>query len=307
MTLQISLSPGDLRHVRVLLPHQLRVWAEQVDEVLLTLDTLPPRGATRFGKDWHDQGPALVRLLNDYSRGRPHVQVAEVDYGAEAAGRLGERFFGGQTVPKKDSRGGPFYSYFYGLAEAEHDHVLHIDSDILFGGGSKHWLAEAQELLTRSDQVFAVNPLGGPPLADMSRWPDPPFEAMQGAFCCTSISTRVFLVDRETLETHAFPLALRAPSRLRSRVKAVVNRNPSVAMPEDLLTDAMHAARMMRIDLLGSEPGMWSIHPLFRTEAFHEGLPELIRRIESGDVPDEQRGAFELSDALVAASRPGRA
>lgn len=302
MTLQISLSPGDLLHVGAVLPHQLRTWAGQVDEVLLTVDTLPPRGATRFGKGWKEQGPALARLLEAQSRDYPNASVDEVDYGKQAASELADRFFGGRSVPEKDSRGGPFYSYFYGLARAQHEDVLHLDSDLLFGGGSQQWIAEAQDLLAERDEVLAVNPLGGPPLRDLTHWPDPVLDETRRAFRCTSISTRVFFVDRARLNRCVFPLAVRKPHRRRSRLKANLHGNPTVAMPEDLLTDAMRARDMIRADLLGGPPGMWSVHPLIRTEAFYATLDGLVERIESGDVPDAQRGAFELSESLIVAA-----
>lgn len=302
VTLQISLSPGDLPHVRTLLPHQLRVWGGQVDEVLLTLDTRPPQGATRFGQDWAEQAPSLARLLEAEAEKHSHARVDEVDYGDEAGRELAGRFFGGQAVPPKDSRGGPFYSYFYGLSRARHDYVLHIDSDMLFGGGSQEWTAEATHLLTERRDVLAVNPLGGPPLENMMQWPDEALDEDRLAFRCTSLSTRVFLVDKKKLREQLLPLQLRAPKRFRSRVKASLHGNPSVAMPEDILTDAMHARQMIRVDLLGAAPGMWSIHPLFRTPAFYATLDRLVERIEAGEVPAEQRGAFELSDSLILAA-----
>ena len=302
MTLQISLAPSDLRHARTTLPHQLRVWGEQVDEVLFTVDTLRPRGATRFGRAWAAQEPELLRFLEEQARAHPRARVEEVDYGARAATDVAERFFGGAAVPPKDSRGGPFYSYFYGVAAAQHDHVLHVDSDMLFGGGSRSWMVEATAVLSEPE-VFAVNPLGGPPLHDLARWRDPPFDHPTPAFRCDSLSTRVFVIDRRAL-TAVRPLELREPARLRSRIKAAVHRNPAVAMPEDLLTDAMLAAGMIRVDLLGAAPGMWSIHPRSRSTAFYASLDQVVSRIEAGDIPDAQRGDFDLSDLFIDASAP---
>jgi len=68
---------------------------------------------------------------------------------------------------------------------------------------------------------------------------------------------------------------------------------------EDLLTDAMHRAGMVRIDLLGAEPGLWALHPPFRSGRFYAELPDLVARIERGDVPDAQRGDHELNDSMI--------
>lgn len=294
-TLQISLAPTDLPHARVLLPHQLRAWAAQVDEVLLTVDVLHGRARTRFAEGWEERRPGLYALLDECARRHAGVRVAEVDYADEERRAVAERFFGGRPVPERDSRGGPFYAYFYGLHAAANELVLHIDSDMLFGGGSQTWLAEAAALLARRRDVLVCNPLGGPPTDDRARWRDPvePHETL--AFRCSSISTRLFLGDRARLAG----LPLRSPRRLPSRAKARLHGNPPFALPEDLMTQAMHERGMVRIDLLGRLPGMWSLHPPYRSDAFYEQLPELVRRIEAGDVPDAQRGVHDIDDSLI--------
>ena len=52
------------------------------------------------------------------------------------------------------------------------------------------------------------------------------------------------------------------------------------------------------MDLLGAAPGMWSLHPPYRSEQFYGELPRLIERIETGNVPDAQRGDYELNDSM---------
>jgi hypothetical protein len=296
-TLQISLAPSDLPHARVILAHQLRTWAAQVQEVLLTVDGLRGAGHGRFAEGWDERRPGLDALLDEAAAAHPHLRVAEVDYAAPARAAVAERFFAGAAVPEKDSRGGPFYAYFFALAEARHDTVLHLDSDMLFGGGSPHWMREAAELLAARDDVLACNPLGGPPTDDPARWRDPREPLPSLAFRCSSISSRVCLLDRRRL-SGADGLAPRPPARLRSRLKARLHGHPDAALPEDLLTAAMHARGMARLDLLGSAPGMWSLHPPFRSQRFYAELPALVDRIERGDVPDAQRGEFDVADAL---------
>jgi len=61
VTLQISLAPTDFPHARYVLPHQLRQWAGQVDDVLLVVDVYRSRG--RFGDGWHERLPRLRRLI----------------------------------------------------------------------------------------------------------------------------------------------------------------------------------------------------------------------------------------------------
>jgi hypothetical protein len=44
---------------------------------------------------------------------------------------------------------------------------------------------------------------------------------------------------------------------------------------------------------------MWSLHPPYRSEAFYASLPELVGRVESGDVPNAQRGEHDVHDSMV--------
>jgi hypothetical protein len=44
---------------------------------------------------------------------------------------------------------------------------------------------------------------------------------------------------------------------------------------------------------------MWTLHPRERTDAYYELLAGLIRRIERGDVTEEQRGHYDLHDSML--------
>jgi hypothetical protein len=56
---------------------------------------------------------------------------------------------------------------------------------------------------------------------------------------------------------------------------------------------------LFRVDFLGEPPGMWSIHPPYRSPEFYQALPGLIERIEAGDIPDAQRGDHDVNDSMV--------
>jgi hypothetical protein len=300
VTLQINLAPPDVQHAVHVLPHQLRVWGGQVDEVLLTLDALRP-SAGRFSERWDELAPAMDALLARVERQHGHARIDVVDTSAEAVAAVGRRFFGVDRIPMKDSRGGPLYAYFYGWHRASNELVLHCDSDMLFGGGSRTWVQEAVSALRADTRLLLTTPLPGPPRADgrLCEQPDGrPAPGMTPAFLFQKMSTRVFLMDRARLKERVGTLALSPPILFRSRIKALVNRNPMVAMPEQILTGEMERHDLSRLDFLGESPGMWSLHPAYRSAEFYEALPELIARVEADDVPDEQRGHYDIVDAL---------
>jgi hypothetical protein len=84
--------------------------------------------------------------------------------------------------------------------------------------------------------------------------------------------------------------------RLRARI---LGHPPEVIEAELLLSKTLQRFDLYRIDMLGSPPGMWSLHPPYRSEEFYRRLPELIRAVETGDVPEGQRGHYDLNDSMI--------
>jgi hypothetical protein len=44
---------------------------------------------------------------------------------------------------------------------------------------------------------------------------------------------------------------------------------------------------------------MWSLHPPYRSRDFYDRLPELVQRIERGDIPNDQRGDHDFNSSMV--------
>ncbi len=294
VTLQISLAPSDHRLAREILPHQIRNWRGQVAEILLTIDL--HRSAGRFADDWEEGRDKISAFAHSIEGAR----IVEVDYGAPAAAAVGREFFGGRTVPRKDHRGGPYYAYFFGLNAATHRHVLHCDADMMFGGGSQTWVAEACALLEKENDVLVTAPLPGPPapngkLIELAGtrlpWASP-------AYTFHEMSSRVFLLDRDRFKKRIGALRPEFASS-RGVVLALLEGNAPRELPERLLTNAMNSHGLHRVDFLGETPGMWSLHPPYRCADFYQKLPGLIRLVETGAMPAAQLGFHDVGDSLV--------
>jgi hypothetical protein len=300
VTLQISVAPTDLPHAIHILPHQLRQWSDQVQEIVFTFDLHKTNHGGRFGEGWEERRGPMQDLLEDLCRDYPNARVASVDYAPETVREVALRFVDGSVMPAKDTKGAPFYPYFYGLHIARNDLVLHLDSDLMFGGSSQTWAAEACAVLADNPDVLACNPLPGPPTPenDLRTQSAPRFEHSSAAFRFSKLSTRLFLIDRQRLRERLCPLKPRGPIRPISRVKARLHGNPPYMAAELVISEAMSSAGLYRVDLLGADPGMWSLHPPYRSAAFYRELPRLIERVEAGDIPDAQRGDYDLNDSM---------
>ena len=292
------MAPGDWRHAKVLLLHQLQQWANQVDEVIVTIDEHRSEG--RFSRNWEEGRQRIRATVEEALEPYSHAHWVSVDYSETTKEKLAKRFFGGSSMPNKDYRGGPFYSYFYGLGEAKYDLVFHTDSDIFYGGGSQNWMAEATELLVENTDLLFCSPLPGPPTKDGH------LTTQESKFCdlapnahrFSTMSTRLFLTDRSRFTKRLCPLPLPEPN-LRNRIKALVEGNPPYKLPEDILSNSMLSESMFRVDFLGSSPGMWSLHPPYRTDEFYSSLPHLISQVENGNVPESQKGKYDMDDSMV--------
>jgi hypothetical protein len=300
VTLQINVAPTDFPHAVSILPHQLRQWGGQVQEIIFSFDLHRTAYGGRFGEGWEERREPMRRLLEELCNEYPGARVVPVDYRPETVREVARAFTDGSVLPAKDTKGAPFYPYFHGLHVARNDLVFHLDSDLMFGGSSQSWVAEASALLAENPDVLACGPLPGPPTVDgqlrrqtATQFNDGPF-----AFRFPTLSTRLFLTDRGRLRERLLPLSLAGPLRSISRVKARMHGNPPYRAAELTISDAMRAAGLHRVDFLGAAPGMWSLHPPFRSRKFYGELPRLLERIEAGVVPDAQRGDYDINDSM---------
>jgi hypothetical protein len=301
VVLQINMHPNDARHIVHVLPHQIRMWGGQVDRILIALDLHRSRAGRYRNNEFDRNLRRITAILQDIGRDS-RIEIAEVDYSPDARRAVSRSFFSSGGIPNKAWDGGPFYSYFYGLWAAKAGYVLHMDSDMLYGGGSPHWIAEAIALLERRPELLFVAPLSGPPRADhvllgqreVRRDPN-----LSGAYLFPTVSTRIFLMGMSLLRERVGLLSLTAP-RLTQKFRARIMGNPTQALEaETVLSRNMQAHNLSRMDLLGSGQGMWSLHPPYRSELFYRELPRLVEDVENGHVPKEQRGHYDVHDSMI--------
>ena len=296
VTLQISLAPSDFKHPKLILPHQLSCLATQVDEILLTVDTKKSKG--RFGAGWEEQRTCLYAYLESLKPDFPHLKIVPVDYSEDVKRRVSQFFFEAGLIPDKDFRGGPFYSYFFGLYTAENKTVFHLDSDIFLGGRSNYWVKEAVELLQTDPSVFTVAPLPGPPHPEQKLIGQNYANDYAGrpyAFSFAGMSTRLFMLNKDIFREQK--LKLKKPS-FRNQLKSLFEGNSNADLPEHLISHFMQSHRLKRVDFLGKKQGLWSLHPPYRTAGFYENLSQIITRIEQNDLPADQAGFYDLTDSV---------
>lgn len=310
--LQINLHPLDARLVSHTLDHQLQTWGDQVERVSLTVDTKRSRNGRYRGSAYDQNRKRLFAEIELVARRFPKIDVVEVDYSPAARDAVRQRYFATSTeYPEKAYDGGPFHAYFYGLLAADADYVLHMDGDMLFGGGSPTWLSEAIAWFESMPDALFACPLPGPPRLDGSladrhqsftglapRVPER-LAAEYPAYRFQSVSTRIFVIDHRRFDARVGALDNVRPS-LSRQLRARIYRQLPYSMPaEVVLTAAMMRHDVWRLDFLGSGAGMYSLHPPHRSEVFYRELPSLIARVGAGVIPEQQRGEYDINSSML--------
>ena len=294
ITLQINLAPSDAHVARHLLPHQLQTFATAVDRIILTVDR--SGGGGKFAD--RPDGPDLETIIERSTNGLSHVSVESVRYDSAARDRVSEVFFGGRSYGLQDRRGGPCHCYLDAFLSVDTKYLLHMDSDMMFSGDGGAWLGQARSALD-DPRIIAVNPLGGPPgppdKYQRSRNP----ERHPDGFLFDELSTRLLFVDVAEFVDRLCPLPAADKFPASQQLERWLGRHPRQELPEILMSKSMSSRGLKRLDMLGSGPGLWALHPIHKTPQLAALLPEILSRVESGDVPDEQRGHYDLHPSLA--------
>ena len=307
--MQVNVHPNDVGHLPVLLPHQIRTWGPQVDRVHVTLALHASRAGHYVSPDFERKLAATRAALDAITAEHPKVVVDEVDASAPTRRKVAQACFGLDDMPMKAWNGSPLYAYLFGIWKAQADYVVHFDGDMFFGGGSRTWLDEAVAVLDANPDCGFVGPLPGPPRPDGSleghgaNWRGVEVRRMAAetpTYRFNTVSTRIFVTGLDLLRRRmGGPLQARRPA-LKERTHARLLGNPPRMIElERILSENLAANGLCRIDFLGSGPGTWSLHPPLRSPEFFARLPELVSRVETNDLPDDQRGRYDMVDALI--------
>lgn len=291
VTLQINVTADDLKHCKYLLYHQLDIFHQQVDEVLLTFDTQPRKifDEDIFLQNNRDFRAFIDEFIPKYKKARLH----EIDYSKDTIDKITGIFYT-KPVPTHDYRGAPIYGYLYGICEAKNDYVIHIDSDMFFGGMSNTWIKEAIELLKSDNQILSVSPLPGPPHPEKKLIKQIPYfnyKNKEYYFGFRSLSTRIFLCNRKNLYGK---LRFHRP-KLRDWAFSIYEKLPTIETLEITIEKYMRRSNLIRVDFMGKGNGLWSIHPSYRSDEFYAKIPEMIERVVKNDVPKSQLGYYDFS------------
>jgi hypothetical protein len=246
------------------IPSWLRVFRDQLSEILLVVDEALPSGRIASQHKNGHSNKELYAAIEYLERLDHRVRHRILDY--SCALRTSQKWFH-ETNLLRCQAGTPIFAFLQAIEESSGDIVLRTDSDMFFFDAG--WVDRAIELL-QSKTVDLVEPprLG----TDLH-----PYQ--------TAISTRAFLVKRSQFTSRCLPLrAYRLD--LARRLHRALNGRPAWLALEQMLEKEKDRGRI-RHALLDCNLG-FSIHVHDREYPPLEEFERIVSAIESGSVPAEQ-------------------
>jgi len=294
ISLQINLSAADLPVCRKLLERQINFWYEELDEIVLSIESKKSFG--KFAKDFDLNKEGLMEMVADFGSRFRKIRYHFIDYSAGQNAHLAGLFFCNDSIPEKDYRGCAFYSYLDGLASCNNRYIIHLDSDIMVGGNPNTWLQDAVDLLNSDPNYLLVNPLPGPPSSNYELKQKYTRRMGLYQFLFKKMSTRVFLIDMNKLNVNKLSLK-KVPVKPRY-IKWFFKSGFKwgyMAL-EDLFSDIMLRRSLLRVDTLGVSEGRsaYTLHPVLKPAEYIRAIPDLLRRMDTGDIPESQRGYYNV-------------
>jgi hypothetical protein len=294
ISLQINVSATDLPVCRQLLARQVSFWYDELDEIVISIESQKSQG--KFGANFDANKAGLIQLIEAIIAKYPKTRYHYIDYSDQRSRHLSRLFFGGRPIPHKDYRGGPFYCYFDGLAECRNRYIIHLDSDMILGGTPNAWLQDAVRLLNSHPDYLFVNPLAGPPATDFHL--KQPYLKRLGSrqYLFQKMSTRVFLVDRDRLADIPLRKIDKSPKKWKWFFRS--NMQWGYELPEILISEMMQDGGLLRVDSYGPDEnsGCFTLHPVTKPAAFIASIPSLLERIDNNDIPESQRGYYNINN-----------
>lgn len=291
--LQINLSPFDRPMAKALLPLQINTFGSSISKIFLTYDRNPRKIRGR----WAKEGEKFLKELQNFQENDHRIEILDVDYNQKAKTEIYEFFSQGRKIPIYDFRGAPIYPYLYGLFHASAEYVLHLDSDMFLGGSGKQWIEDSIDLFERIPNIFALNPLPGPPHPQKKLIKNNPAirtDIGERYYSYDTLSTRLFFSRKA--DWRGFLSKPTIPSLPRI-LYALWKGYPPFLPLEELISKNMKKRGLIRIDF-SRDPYFFTLHPLHRSEQFLQDILKIWEKVQEGPYPQDQLGYYNFTESF---------
>ncbi len=253
-------------------PHWLRVFGSRLVEVVIIVDSEPLEGRIAELQRGQSKPSKLQDAIQVLEASDPRVRFVSLSSLEPSA--IQRRWFG-SARPIRCQVGTPLLAFAAAVDQANSNIVLRCDSDMLFC--ERGWLLnEAIPLLQGGVDVY-----------------EPPRQQIEDKEAAAS--SRAFMVSKETLYRH-LPLRNLRLDPLRVLHRKIKGRPPWLALEQMITRSAKKGQLSHRI---GQNVDLgFSLHGLRRAWTAAPWFPDVIRAVESGQVPIRQQKCWDFHPEL---------
>jgi hypothetical protein len=309
VTLQINLSPGDIRYARTIVPALVKAHRETVDETLAIVDCCPPQ-AGEFVKS--------ERRISEEQFKRAVEQICTIAAELQQQGwldrivylypndpllkTLSHKYLDNWVQETHDYSGCGLMSYLAAFEVINTRYLLHYDGDmLLYQAPGYDWSIEARYWMESAPDIVAASPRLSPPSLDnLNQGIDAPsldedmhtthpLKKVSGGWCDDWFSARCYLMDREKLWRY---LPLLRGFFLVKMLAAKSLRRGYPRTLEMMFCKRIGPAGGCRL-VLESEKA-WLLHPATKPERLVQLLPQIQDHVQQGQVPTDQEGFVDI-------------
>lgn len=291
--LSVMVARTDCLFIEQTIPHLVRACNFPFTEKVAFIDTAPlgKRFAGRFGIGTDTElRQSVARLIEDGHLDR----AVDISYNKDLRGSLYRKTFGRDYWEAQDVRGYPMVGLAQSFDKVSGDYILHLDIDLLCHNSAEtSWIYEGIRTLEDHDDLIFVAPLSGPPTNDGQLYQGATnyhHDVERGLYLFHDVTSRKLLFKRESYDALLPMKALWTSPR--RRLMSQFTRRSEMYPWEVIVSKRLRETSRFRADLPGNQG--WIMHTPDHGPQFIENLPELISRVEAGDLPDAQRGHYDL-------------
>lgn len=304
LTLQINVAAVDVDYAAHIVPALARSHRAAVDEIILTVDFCKPQKtrltdpSVRCKEPEFTQAVETLQALGDrLVRERVIDRVLCLTPGDPWLAEVTRKYSGSWVPETHDYGGRPITGYWAGIEAAKTRYVIHYDGDMfLYQDPGFDWAAHAIPLLARQEHAVSASPRLTPPYASRIPYGDcastnegVPFLPVEGGWKQHFFSTRVFVIDRQKLDTY-LPLGRGRVLAEQMLVKTLRRGFPRSA--EKMYWTTVGGAGGYRL-ILSTEQA-WVLHPNWKPPHYASMVPAILDKVAANQFPDEQLGNSEI-------------
>lgn len=304
-TLQINLSPGDVAYAESTVPYLAEAHRDSVDEKLAIVDCCRPQKTKivdpdqRFPEPGFSQRVEKICAIAESLKVKGYLdRIVYLRPNDPLFPLLSKKYLRNVVKETHDYGACALMSYLAGLEIPTTRYILHYDADmLLYQQPGYDWSVEAQNLMEKEEKAVAASPRTSPPFATEKNMTDAPslhegrpFFSVTGGWCNDWFSTRCYLIDQEKLASY-LPLL---QGRLLIETLAVKYLNRGYPRsPEIMLFKTVGGAGGWRLNLKSEQA--WLLHPATKPPRYLELLPLMLKAVQQGKVPREQKGYADIN------------